>query len=300
MRLRSMLEKLIREWLPRLCLRNLRSRLEMWWMFWRIWWRRFQGGWVRAIRWVCENWGLSAWVCPVRESKSRRNLIRERSRRKLFFCLPKVLNLNWKRSLLSIKNSSSAFLFFFFFEMKIIGITWPQAAWKGAVVDYLVKNYAYAYFSVSGYLTQELQAQGQAVNRDTMRELANQLRSEFWPSFIVEQLYHQAHEAGKPAIIESIRALGELETLKKKADFLLLSIDADQRLRYERALLRNSEKDQVSREKFQEQEALEADTQDPAKQNVPACQKLADIQIDNNGSLEQLYEQIDRVVWMKG
>jgi hypothetical protein len=46
-------------------------------------------------------------------------------------------------------------------------------------VDYLVKNYAYAYFSVSGYLTQELQAQGQAVNRDTMRELANQLRSEF-------------------------------------------------------------------------------------------------------------------------
>lgn len=184
--------------------------------------------------------------------------------------------------------------------MKIIGITWPQAAWKGAVVDYLVKNYAYAYFSVSGYLTQELQAQGQVVNRDTMRELANQLRSEFWPSFIVEQLYHLAHEGGKPAIIESIRALGELEILKKKADFLLLSIDADQRLRYERALLRNSEKDQVSREKFQEQEALETDNQDPAKQNVPACQKLADIHLDNNGSLEQLYEQIDRVVWMKG
>ena len=120
MRLRSMLEKLIREWLPRLWLRNLRSRLEMWWMFWRIWWRRFQGGWVRAIRWVCENWGLSAWVCPVRESKSRRSLIRERSRRKLFFCLQKVLNLNWKRSLLSIKNSSSAFLFFSFLRWKLL------------------------------------------------------------------------------------------------------------------------------------------------------------------------------------
>ena len=119
MRLRSMLEKLIREWLPKLCLRNLRSRLEMWWMFWRIWWRRFQGGWVRAIRWVCENWGLSAWVCPVRESKSRRSLIRERSRRKLFFCLPKVLNLNWKQSLLSIKNNSSAFLFFSFLRWKL-------------------------------------------------------------------------------------------------------------------------------------------------------------------------------------
>ncbi len=119
MRLRSMLEKLIREWLPKLCLRNLRSRLEMWWMFWRIWWRRFQGGWVRAIRWVWENWGLSAWVCPVRGSKSRRNLIQERSRRKLFFCLPKVLNLNWKRFLLNIKNSSSAFLFFSSLKWKL-------------------------------------------------------------------------------------------------------------------------------------------------------------------------------------
>ena len=66
------------------------------------------------------------------------------------------------------------------------------------------------------------------------------------------------------------------------------------------ALLRNSEKDQVSREKFQEQEALEADNQDPAKQNVPACQKLADIHLDNNGSLEELYKQIDCIVWMKG
>lgn len=28
-------------------------------------------------------------------------------------------------------------------------------------------------------------------------------------------------------------------------------------------------------------------------QNVPACQALADIHLDNNGSLEALYKQID-------
>lgn len=179
--------------------------------------------------------------------------------------------------------------------MKIIGITGPQSAWKGAVVDYLVQHCGYAYFSVSGYLTEQLKAQGQEVNRDTMRLLANQLRSEFWPSYIVEQLYQQAHEAGKDAIIESLRAIGEVASLKKKSDFLLLSVEADQRLRYGRALLRNSEKDQVSWEKFQEQEALEANNQDPAMQNVPACQALADIHLDNNGSLEALYEQIDRL-----
>lgn len=87
-----------------------------------------------------------------------------------------------------------------------------------------------------------------------------------------------------------------MEALKKKSDFLLLSVDADQRLRYERAIKRNSVKDQITWEHFQEQEALEANNTDPNKGNILACQKLADIQLDNNGSLEELYEQIDRVV----
>lgn len=75
----------------------------------------------------------------------------------------------------------------------------------------------------------------------------------------------QAEKNGKNAIIESIRALGEVEILKKKSDFLLLSVDADQKLRYERAIRRNSSKDQITWEHFQEQEALEAENQDPNK-----------------------------------
>lgn len=184
--------------------------------------------------------------------------------------------------------------------MKIIGITWPQAAWKGTVVEYLVKKLGFVHYSVSGYLTEQLQAQGQAINRDTMRVLADSLRAKFWPAYSIEQLYSQAEKNGQDAIIESIRTVGEVEALKKKSDFLLLSVDADQRLRYERAIKRNSTKDQITWEHFQEQEALEANNTDPNKGNILACQKLADIQFDNNGSLEELYEQIDRTVWMNG
>ena len=184
--------------------------------------------------------------------------------------------------------------------MKIIGITWPQAAWKGTVVEYLVKKLGFVHYSVSSYLTEQLQAQGQEINRDTMRILADSLRAKFWPAYSIEQLYSQAEKNGQDAIIESIRTVGEVEALKKKSDFLLLSVDADQRLRYERAIKRNSAKDQITWEHFQEQEALEANNTDPNKGNILACQKLADIQFDNNGSLEELYEQIDRVVWMNG
>ena len=184
--------------------------------------------------------------------------------------------------------------------MKIIGITWPQAAWKGTVVEYLVKKLGFVHYSVSSYLTEQLQAQGQAINRDTMRVLADSLRAKFWPAYSIEQLYSQAEKNGQNAIIESIRTIGEVEALKKKSDFLLLSVDADQRLRYERAIKRNSAKDQITWEHFQEQEALEANNTDPNKGNILACQKLADIQFDNNGSLEELYEQIDRIAWKNG
>lgn len=103
--------------------------------------------------------------------------------------------------------------------------------------------------------------------------------------------------AGKDAIIESIRAIGEVEKMRENADFILLSVDAPQDLRYQRAIARKSAKDAISWEKFQEQEALEAANQDPTQQNVSACQALADVYLINDGGVEQLWKQIeDKVI----
>jgi len=76
------------------------------------------------------------------------------------------------------------------------------------------------------------------VNRDSMVIVANDLRATFGPSYIVEQLYEQAKTHGKDAIIESLRAVGEVEALKQKEHFLLFAIDADPKVRYERVVLR--------------------------------------------------------------
>lgn len=81
--------------------------------------------------------------------------------------------------------------------------------------------------------------------------------------------------------------------MREKSDFLLLAVDAPQKLRFQRAIERNSLKDQISREQFQQQELLEAENQDPTKQNIRACQALADIVLDNGGDKQQLRQQID-------
>ena len=180
--------------------------------------------------------------------------------------------------------------------MKIIWITWPAAAGKWTVVDYFVNKLWFVHYSASWYLTEILKSQNKEINRDTMRELADSLRAQYWPSYLISELYNQAEKNWKNAIIESVRTVWEVELLRDKENFILLSIDADQELRYKRAIERNSEKDHISFEKFKEQEDLEAENTDPNKWNIKACQKLADVEIQNNWDLKGLQESIEHIL----
>ena len=75
--------------------------------------------------------------------------------------------------------------------------------------------------------------------------------------------------------------------------FTLLAVDADQKIRYDRAIGRGSSTDKVSFEKFQEQEAVEMTSTDPTKQNLGRCMELADVRLVNDGTVEEFHAQID-------
>lgn len=123
------------------------------------------------------------------------------------------------------------------------------------------------------------------------------LKQKFWPDFIVKELYKQAKEEWKNAVIESIRSPWEVIGLKALEDFILIAVDANQKLRYKRIRLRNSVKDQIDFETFAANEARELqDSDDPSKINLLACIKIADYTCINNGTFEELYKQIDEVL----
>ena len=126
--------------------------------------------------------------------------------------------------------------------------------------------------------------------------LANELRAANSPSFIAEELYRVAKEAGKECIIESIRTVGEITSLRKQENFYLFAVDADQKLRYTRILERASETDKINFETFVDNELREMTNTDPNKQNLDACMRLADFTFLNNGSFDDLYRQIDTVL----
>jgi dephospho-CoA kinase len=73
-------------------------------------------------------------------------------------------------------------------------------------------------------------------------------------------------------------------------------VDASPRKRYNRIKKRASETDQVGFKEFQMNEEREMDSDDPHKQNLARCIDLADYKFENNGSKNQLLEEVRKVM----
>lgn len=176
--------------------------------------------------------------------------------------------------------------------MIIIGITGTLGAGKGTIVDFLVKKYDFTHYSVRQYLIEILEEKQEKVNRDTMVSLANELRGKYGPDYIAVQLYEKAKKNGGNCIIESLRTAGEVETLREKESFSLLSVDADSKLRYERIKKRKSSTDMISYDEFIANEKREMGNTDPNKQSLKICIKMSDYQLNNDGVITDLHQKI--------
>src|SRR6266404_7917401 len=115
----------------------------------------------------------------------------------------------------------------------IIGITGTLGAGKTTAANYL-KSKGFQHFSVREFIAGEVHKQGLAVNRETLTLVANQIRTQHGPEYIVPKLIEAAQKQEEPAVIESIRAVGEAEGLKKHGGYLM-AVNANAKLRYERA-----------------------------------------------------------------
>jgi len=180
--------------------------------------------------------------------------------------------------------------------MLIIGITGTLGAGKGTIVDFLTKEKSFIHFSVRAFIAEEIIRRGLEVNRDSMVLVANDLRKNNSPSYIIDRLYDKAIALGMNSVIESIRTPGEVYSLRGKGGFYLLAIDADPKIRYRRISLRNSETDKVSFGTFLQNERREMESLDPNAQNIAKCIELADYKLRNNGTMEQLNRQIEEIL----
>lgn len=175
----------------------------------------------------------------------------------------------------------------------LLGITGTDGAGKGTVVKYLVEHKGFVHYSARALLIEKLTARNEELTRANMRLIANELRAECGNDYLVTHyLARRAEDKPERCIIESIRTVGEAETLKANGG-ILIAVDADQAVRYARVQERRSETDRVSFEQFAAHEALEANDPDPHGMQKPKVIAMADYVIMNNGSIAELEQAVE-------
>jgi dephospho-CoA kinase len=176
----------------------------------------------------------------------------------------------------------------------IIGITGTLGAGKTTTANYL-KSKGFTHYSVREFIAEEVRKRGLPINRDTLVNVGNELRALHGSEYIVLELGKKAQQNGSDAVIESIRAVGEAQELKKEGAYLL-AVNANPKFRYERALLESSVTAPKTFDEFIAQEEREMFSTDPTKQNIAAVMLRVDYQILNNGTLADLENQIDAAI----
>lgn len=179
----------------------------------------------------------------------------------------------------------------------IIGITGLIGGGKGTVVEHLLSKHRFVHYSSSGLLTKILEERGEEIDRDGMNRVANELRA-INPDGVPAENYkrYEAEDGKSNAIFEAIHSVPEVEFIKSMGG-IVIGVTADPDIRYERIVARGSVKDHVTKEKFIEQQKREeAGSNDPNKSNIFATLAQADFLIENNGTLESLHAEIDKIL----
>lgn len=182
----------------------------------------------------------------------------------------------------------------------IIGITGTDGAGKGTVVDYLVEKKGFIHCSARALWIDEIQKRGLEVRRENTRIVANDLRAQYGNDFLItEYMRRTGFAPSKNYIIDSVRTVGEVETLKKNGGYLW-SVDADRRVRYERIQSRVSGLDAVSFEEFAGQEDLEMNDPDPHGMQKATVMTMADAMLTNDVSQDELYQRVEEALGKTG
>lgn len=158
------------------------------------------------------------------------------------------------------------------------------------LVEYLKKR-GFRHYSAREFIKREIEKRGLIPNRDTMAMVANDIRKEHGPTFIIESLYAEAVSGNTDAVIESVREIAGAEFLKDEGA-ILIAVDADRRIRYKRIKERGQSTDDVTFEKFVEQEERELLSSDPNSQNILAVMEGADYHLLNNGTIEEFENEV--------
>jgi dephospho-CoA kinase len=174
----------------------------------------------------------------------------------------------------------------------IIGLVGPIASGKDVSKKYIEEKYNASSYKFSTVLRDILNRLYLPIDRENMQDLSLDLRNRFGSDILAKVITEDAKtDKGDIVIVDGVRRMDDIIHLSGLPEFKLISIDADINIRYERMKLRNENigDDTKSLEDFL------ADCNKEAEQEIPTVMSHGKYHLDNNGTLEELYKQLDNI-----
>ncbi len=170
----------------------------------------------------------------------------------------------------------------------IIGLTGKNGSGKGEVAAFL-KDRGFIFYSLSDVIREEVKKRALSVTRENLIQTGNQLRATYGSSVLADRILERV-DPDKNYVIDSFRSPFEVETFRRKGNFVLLHVTADVRIRFDRVVARGRENDPKTFEEFFRLENAE-DRDSINNQQLSKTAALADIELENNGTIPELHEK---------
>ncbi len=175
---------------------------------------------------------------------------------------------------------------------KVLWIIWTLASGKDTLAEMISEEFQLPLYQISSTLKMIAQERGISPDREYLINLGRELAINHGDDYLARYLVENASE--ETLVIVGMRQLGQIKYLRENTHFMLIGVDADPQIRFQRLLERGKFWDPLEWEEFQRIESME-DTSDNA-QKIGKCLELADYTFENNGTFDNLKSQI-QVIW---
>lgn len=176
----------------------------------------------------------------------------------------------------------------------IIGVVGLNGSGKDTVAEYIASKLSCKVISLSDIVREETRLRGlDSSKRDNLNFVSESLRKTQGADYLIKRALKD-FVSDENLVLSSFRHPSEIIFLKSKKG-VVVRVDADVRTRYERTVSRKRDVGD-SFEDFIKKENRELFNVDKDRMQIAECLKMADFIIDNNGSLDFLFSQIDSLL----
>lgn len=178
--------------------------------------------------------------------------------------------------------------------MKIIlGLAGEIASGKGTVSAYLKEKHSGSVQRFSTSLRDVARRMHLEESRENLQKISTVFRENFDDNILSRVISEDIkNDESAVIVIDGVRRLADINYLKNLPGFKLVYLEAELDKRYQRIVKRRENSDDAEKT----YEEFKADHEREAELQVHDLKNYADFVIDNNGTFQELYQQVEKII----